>query len=90
MASNCVNLLDKKFFVSNIAIKVDIRKVFDSMSCSLILDVLHRFGFSDGFCVWIEAIFYFARIFILTNRYPKHYFKCLRSVSTVYSVPFAI
>lgn len=32
MVSNCVNLLDKKCFWGNVALKIDIRKAFDSMS----------------------------------------------------------
>lgn len=45
LALDGINLLDKKYFGSNVAIKVDIFKAFDYTSWSFILAVLHRFGF---------------------------------------------
>lgn len=50
------------------------------MSWSLILEVLHWFGFSNCFCNRIRAIFYYAQISILLNGSPEGYFRCSRRV----------
>lgn len=49
-ASKRVNLLDKKSVGGNIAMKINIRKTFDSMRWSFVLSVLRRFRFSRIFC----------------------------------------
>lgn len=46
----CVNILDRKCFNSNIAMKIDVRKVFDTFHLDFFISVLGRFGFSDIFC----------------------------------------
>ena len=53
------------------AMKVDIRKAFDSMDWDFVMCILHHFGFSDKFCGWILSIFRSARISILINGCPK-------------------
>jgi len=56
LASEVINLLTKKQFGGNIAIKVDIRKAFDTLDWNFLLEVLKRFGFSSLFCDWILTI----------------------------------
>jgi len=53
LASEVINLLTKKQFGGNIAIKVDIRKAFDTLDWNYLLDVLKQFGFPQLFCSWI-------------------------------------
>lgn len=78
MASDCVNLLDKKCFGSNGSLNVDIRKAFDSMSWDFILEVLRCFEFFVY--AWIKSIFESAWISILLNGTPEGYFSCFRGV----------
>ncbi|XP_055962061.1 uncharacterized protein LOC130015619 [Mercurialis annua] len=78
-ASECVNLLDLNP-KGNMAIKVDIRKAFDSMSWSYIIKVFEAFGFSNKFCSWLLSIFNSARISILFPGGVKGYFSCSRGV----------
>jgi len=47
IASEVINLLTKKQFGGNIAIKVDIRKAFDTLDWNFLLAVLRQFGFND-------------------------------------------
>jgi hypothetical protein len=44
IASEAINLLSKKKFGGNIAVKVDIRKAFDTLDWNFLLAVLHQFG----------------------------------------------
>ena len=62
------------------AIKIDIKKAFDSMSWPFIMEVLSAFGFHKTFCDWIMAIFQSARISILLPGGAKGYFPCSRGV----------
>lgn len=75
-ALECVNFLDKNSFGGNIALKVDIRKTFDSLRWPFILEVLKMFGFWATFCDWIANIFLSAHISILFYGSPEGYFKC--------------
>jgi hypothetical protein len=50
LASEMINLLNKKQFGGNIAIKVDICKAFDTLDWKFFIAVLHQFGFSNLFC----------------------------------------
>ena len=65
VASDCINALDKCCYRGNIAIKIDIRKAFDTMNRDYILKVLSCFGFSNNFIQWIQEIFLLAIIFLL-------------------------
>ncbi|KAK2649064.1 hypothetical protein Ddye_016553 [Dipteronia dyeriana] len=51
--------------------KIDIRKVFDTLDWSFILRVLQAFGFCTVFMDWINNILSFARLLILTNEAPE-------------------
>ena len=79
-ASECYNCLHKGSFGGNLAMKLDIRKAFDTMRWDFIKAVLSCFGFGDIFVTWIETIFLSARISILINGSPHGYFSCSRGV----------
>jgi len=76
LASEMVNLLTKKQFGGNIAIKVDIRKAFDTLDWNFLVAVLRKFGFNTLFCDWILAILRSARLSILVNGNVVGFFPC--------------
>ncbi|XP_019431828.1 PREDICTED: uncharacterized protein LOC109338930 [Lupinus angustifolius] len=51
-----INLLDHKTFGGNLALKLDIKKAFDTMDWRFLLDTLKAFGFSNSFTNWVEVI----------------------------------
>lgn len=55
-------MLNKKVFGGNLAIKVDIKKTFDTLDRNFLLEVLTTFGFSKVFSNWILAILQSARL----------------------------
>ncbi|XP_019425141.1 PREDICTED: uncharacterized protein LOC109334024 [Lupinus angustifolius] len=67
IASEAINLLEHKAFGGNLAIKLDIKKAFDTMDWTFLLDTLKAFGFNHKFCNWIKAILHSARLSILIN-----------------------
>lgn len=67
LASEAVNLLDKKAFGGNIAFKIDIAKAFDTLDWSFLLRVLKAFGFNPKFCGWIQAILESAKLSVAIN-----------------------
>jgi len=73
-------LLTKKQFGGNIAIKVDIRKAFETIDWNFLIAVLKQFGFCDLFCDWILAILHSAHLSILVNGNAVGYFPCTRGV----------
>jgi hypothetical protein len=56
IASEAINVLDKKVFGDNLALKIDISKVFDTLDWGFLLKVLKQFGFNPIFCNWIHFI----------------------------------
>lgn len=80
VASECVNLLDKKFYSGNVALKVDIKKAFGMLDWTFLGAVLKAFGFSSQFCSWILVILYFVGIYVLFNSCPYGYFDCSQGV----------
>lgn len=55
-ASEVINMPDHKVFWGNLALKLDIKKVFDTLDWSFIIKVLESFGFCSKFCSWIKII----------------------------------
>ncbi|XP_019455048.1 PREDICTED: uncharacterized protein LOC109356167 [Lupinus angustifolius] len=49
LASEAINLMDHKTFGGNLAIKLDIKKDFDTMDWNFIIDTLKAFGFNHKF-----------------------------------------
>ena len=75
-----INVLHKRSFGGNIAIKVDMAKAFDTLNWNFLLKVLKAFGFSEVFCNWIKSILESARMSITINGKLHRYFACSRGV----------
>lgn len=52
------------------AIKLDIRKAFDTLNWDFLISVLAAFGFDDIFIGWIRFILHSDRLSILINGSP--------------------
>ncbi|XP_045802493.1 uncharacterized protein LOC123896099 [Trifolium pratense] len=80
IASEAINMLDKKSFGGNMAMKIDIKKVFDTLDWSFLLKVLQAFGFNHKFCSWISTILHSAKLSLLVNGKTVGFFGCSRGV----------
>lgn len=80
LASEAVNLLHKKSYGRNLALKIDISKAFDTLDWSFLLNVLKCFGFNDTFCNWIDVILRSATLSVSINGNQHGYFHCNRGV----------
>jgi hypothetical protein len=80
LTSEAINLLDKKAFGGNVALKIDISKAFDTLNWTFLLKVLKQFGFNSTFCHWIELILSSANLSISINGNLHGFFKCNRGV----------
>ncbi|XP_019423031.1 PREDICTED: uncharacterized protein LOC109332502 [Lupinus angustifolius] len=80
LASEAINLLPHKVFGGNLAIKLDIKKAFDTIDWTFLLDTLKAFGFNQVFCSWINAILHSARLSININGSQVGFFNCSRGV----------
>lgn len=79
-ASEVVNLLNKKTFGGCIALKIDIKKVLDTINWKFLLHVLRWFGFNTCFCNRIETILQSAKLSISVNGKATGFFSCTRGV----------
>ena len=79
LASEGYNALGKSN-EGSIAIKINIKKAFDTLDRDFILEVLRCFCFSDEFRSKIKLIFYSTHISVLYNDYPCGLFSCIRGV----------
>ncbi|XP_019447270.1 PREDICTED: uncharacterized protein LOC109350495 [Lupinus angustifolius] len=80
LASEAINLLDHKIFGGNLAIKIDIKKAFDTLDWDFLLLTLKQFGFNHKFGNWIKIILDSARLSINVNDKMVGFFKCTRGV----------
>jgi ribonuclease HI len=80
IASEAINLLDKKSFGGNMAMKIDIKKAFDTLDWGFLLRVLKSFGFNSVFCDWISTILQSAKLSFLVNGKAVGFFNCSRGV----------
>ncbi|XP_019433239.1 PREDICTED: uncharacterized protein LOC109340119 [Lupinus angustifolius] len=80
LASEAINMLDHKAFGSNLAMKLDIKKAFDTIDWTFLLDTLHAFGFNTKFIHWINTILDSAKLSIIVNGNNVCFFKCTRGV----------
>lgn len=80
LTSEAFNLLDTKSWCSNITLKVDISKAFDTLRWDFLLKVLHNFGFNDKFYSWINFILHSSQLSVNVNGSIKGYFHCIRGV----------
>ena len=79
-ASECFNVMNRQYWGGNMAMKIDIKKAFDSIEWDFMQAVLCSFGFSKKFIDWIWAIFESARLSILLNGGQHGYFSVSRGV----------
>jgi len=80
LTSEVINVLHKKTFGGNLALKVDMAKAFDTINWIFLLKVLKTFGFNDLFCSWIKTILESAKMSIAINGKLHGYFSCSRGV----------
>ncbi|KAK2650013.1 hypothetical protein Ddye_017502 [Dipteronia dyeriana] len=80
LASDCVNVLHKKCYGGNVAMKINIRKAFDTLDRKFLCRVLRAFGFSQTSMGWIVSILGSSRRSVLINGSPTGYFNCSRGV----------
>lgn len=78
LTSEDINLLDKKYFGGNLALKIDVKKAFDTLDWKFLIKVLHAFGFNDKFCNWIDIILHSAKLSV--NGKASGFFACKRGV----------
>lgn len=50
VASEAINLLNRKTFGGNVALKIDTKKAFDTLDWNFLIKVLKSFGFDTVFC----------------------------------------
>jgi hypothetical protein len=67
LTSEAINVLDKRSFGGNLALKIDVSKAFDTLNWNFLIMVLKKFGFTDVFCNWIIAILHSATMSISIN-----------------------
>jgi len=80
LSSEAINVLNKKSYGENLAMKIDIEKAFDTLNWQFLLTVLTSFGFYDKFCKWIHTILQSAKLSISINGKLHGYFNCSRGV----------
>ncbi|KAE9600797.1 putative RNA-directed DNA polymerase [Lupinus albus] len=80
LASEAANLLDYKTFGGNLAIKLDIKKEFDTLDWKFLQDTLCGFGFNAKFVHWVKIILHSAMLSINVNGEYVGFFKGLRGV----------
>lgn len=80
ITSEAMNLLDKKAFGGNLAIKIDIKKAFETMDWNFLIKALRAFGFSDKFYNWVLVILQSARLSFSVNGHSVGFFRCKRGV----------
>ncbi|XP_019435878.1 PREDICTED: uncharacterized protein LOC109342329 [Lupinus angustifolius] len=80
LASEGINLLDHKVFGGNLALKLDIKKVFDTIDWQFLMDTLRAFGFNITFINWIFIILNSAKLSISVNGQSVGFFSCKRGV----------
>jgi hypothetical protein len=80
LASEEINVLHKKTFSGNLALKVDIAKAFDTLDWSFLIKVLKAYVFNSTICKWILSILASAKISISINGKLHGFFSCSRWV----------
>ncbi|XP_019465329.1 PREDICTED: uncharacterized protein LOC109363519 [Lupinus angustifolius] len=80
LASEAVNLMDHKVYGGNLAIKLDVKKAFDTIDWKFLLDTLGAFGFHTTFINWIRVILNSTKLSISVNGQAVGFFSCKRGV----------
>lgn len=78
--SESVNMLHKKAFGGNMALKIDVKKAFDTLNWQFLIHVLQCFGFHPTFCDWINTILHSAKLSVNINGKAVGFFNCTRGV----------
>lgn len=63
-------MMEKKIFRGNIALKIDIKKAFNTVDWKFMLQVLHTFGIDDKFCYLVKVNLQSAKLSIVVNGHP--------------------
>lgn len=74
ITSEAINIPDKKIFGGNLAIKIDIKKAFDTMDWEFLIKTLQTFGFNHTFCMWVKVILESTKLSISVNGHSVGYF----------------
>ncbi|GAU23976.1 hypothetical protein TSUD_327770 [Trifolium subterraneum] len=80
LTSEAINMLHNKAYGGNLAIKIDIAKVFDTLDWQFLLKVLKTFGFCSTFCNWIQPILQSAKLSVSVNGKQEGFFNCARGI----------
>lgn len=84
LASEAINVIERRQFGGNVALKVDIKKAFDTLDWNFLIAVLKQFGFAYTFTSWILTILQSARLSILVNGNAVGFFRvpagCVRGI----------
>ncbi|KAI9157503.1 hypothetical protein LWI28_023591 [Acer negundo] len=80
LADLLARVVAKKCSVGNLAMKIDIRKAFNTLDWSFLCRVLQAFGFSSVFVDWIDGILRSSRLSVFFNGVQEGYFCCSRGV----------
>lgn len=81
ITSEMFNMLHSKTFGGNMALKIDVRKAFDTLDRDFLLKVLQSFGFNSKLYQWIHTILNSAKLSFLVNENPVGFFNCKRCSS---------
>jgi len=66
--------------LGSVALKIDIRKAFDTLIWNSLVECLGRMIFSKQFLMLLRGIFASAKIYVLINGSSHGYFDCGRGV----------
>lgn len=80
ITSEAINLLEKRSFGGNIALKIDMKKAFDTLDWNFLIHVLQAFGFNATFCKWVRVILHSAKLSFSVNGHAVGHFPCKRGV----------
>jgi len=65
---------------SDMCLKVDFEKAYDSVRWEFLYDMLHRLGFYNRWIMWIQGCLKSATVFVLVNGCPTEEFKLSRGL----------
>lgn len=80
ITSEIINLLEKRSFGGNIALKIDMKKAFNTLDWNFLIHVLQAFGFNATFCKWMRVILHSAKLSFSVNGHAVGHFPCKRGV----------
>ncbi|XP_058768431.1 uncharacterized protein LOC131642172 [Vicia villosa] len=67
MKFEAIDVWNIKASGDNLALKIDIKKTFDTIKWSLLIQVIRKFSFNDMFCGWMEVILKSVKLSISIN-----------------------